>query len=114
MLVVLGVAAHGLNGQVSAGQLHLHILFLAAGQIHCDFIAGIGLLDIGLHHIGAMLAKDAVRLPIHGALQSGVIPERIEEIIKQIFMKNSGHQHKSFLQSRLLAGPWTGMRRGWL
>ncbi|MEE0460772.1 MAG: hypothetical protein UDB88_10490, partial [Faecalibacterium prausnitzii] len=32
--------------------------------------------------------------------QCSVIPERIEEIIEQVFMENSRHKHKSFLQSR--------------
>ena len=59
-----------------------------------------GLLHIGFHHVCAALAEGLTLFTIHCTLQRTVVPERIKEIIEQIFMENSRHKHKTTLQSR--------------
>ena len=85
--LVVGVAADGLDGQIAVLQLHLDILFLAAGQVHIHLIAALDLLDVGLHHVGGAVAQGvaglAVQLPVH------TLEERIEPVVEQILMKNS-------------------------
>ena len=100
ILLIIAVAAHRLNRQVAVVQFHLNIVLLAARQINGHFVAVVRLFDIGLHHVCTALAKRITSLTVHHAFNRSVIPERIEEIIEQIFMENSRHKHKSFLQSR--------------
>ena len=101
ILLVIGVAADGLNGQVAVVQLHLNVFLLAAGQINSNVIAAVGgLLHIGLHHVCTALAEGLTLFTVHRTLQRTIVPERVKEIIEQVFMENSRHKHKSFLQSR--------------
>ena len=101
ILLVIGVATDGLNGQVAVVQLHLNVFLLAAGQINSNVIAAVGgLLHIGLHHVCTALAEGLTLFTVHRTLQCTIVPERVKEIIEQVFMKNSRHKHKSFLQSR--------------
>ena len=94
------MVADGLNGQVAVTQLHLNVFLLAAGQINSHIIVAIGgLLHIGFHHVCAALAEGLTLFTIHCTLQRTVVPERIKEIIEQIFMENSRHKHKTTLQS---------------
>ncbi len=94
------LSAHCLNGQVAVVQFHLNVFLLAARQINVHFVAVVRLFDIGLHHVCTALTKGITSLTVHRTFQCSVIPERIEEIIEQVFMENSRHKHKSFLQSR--------------
>ena len=58
VLLVIGVVADGLNGQVAVAQLHLNVFLLAAGQVNSHIIVAIGgLLHIGFHHVCAALAE---------------------------------------------------------
>ena len=101
ILLVIGVAADGLNGQVAVVQLHLNVFLLAAGQVNGNVIAAVGgLLHIGLHHVCTALAEGLTLFTVHRTLQRTIVPERVKEIIEQVFMENSRHKHKSFLQSR--------------
>ena len=100
ILFVIAVAAHCLNGQVAVVQIHLNVFLLAARQVNRYFVAVVRLFDIGLHHVCTALTKGITSLTVHHTFQCSVIPERIEEIIEQVFMENSRHKHKSFLQSR--------------
>ena len=100
VLFVIAVAAHCLNGQVAVVQIHLNVFLLAARQVNRYFVAVVRLFDIGLHHVCTALTKGITSLTVHHTFQCSVIPERIEEIIEQVFMENSRHKHKSFLQSR--------------
>jgi len=100
ILFVIAMAAHCLNGQVAIVQIHLNVFLLATRQVNSYFVAVVRLFDIGLHHVCTTLTKGITSLTVHHTFQCSVIPERIEEIIEQIFMENSRHKHKSFLQSR--------------
>ena len=85
--LVVGVAADGLNGQIAVLQLHLYILFLAAGQVHIHLVTALNFLDVGLHHVGGAVAHGVAGLAVQFAVH--VLEERIKPIIKQIFMENS-------------------------
>ena len=82
-----GVAADGLDGQITVLQLHLDVLLFAAGQVHIHLIAVLDFLHVGFHHVGCPLAEGvagiAVQLPLH------IAEERIKPVIEQILMKNS-------------------------
>ncbi len=79
--------AHCLNGQVAVVQFHLDVFLLAARQVNSYFVAIVRLFDIGLHHVCTTLTKGATSLTVHSTFQCSVIPERIEEIIEQVFME---------------------------
>ena len=83
----------GLNGEITVLQLQIHFVLLEARQVDVKLIGVLGLTDVGLHEVLAMLAVQGVEAARHYHIK------RIrEEIIKQIFTIDAG-QHKSYLQS---------------
>ena len=84
-----------MNYEVALLQLSLYIVLGVSRKIHVKFITVCSFLYVGLHQ-----TVNRKTDPLHRLQRScGSVGSKhvIKKIIKQITIKNSRHQHKSFL-----------------
>ena len=82
----------GRNGEITVFQRNLDIFLLEAGQIHFQLIAVILLLDVSGHHSGSIVAVELFLHVLHSVIKER---EVAKEIIKQVLIVNTGHQHNN-------------------
>ena len=77
--------------QVTVFEIDLDLIFLESRKIHIHLIISLSLMNIGLHQVLSVL-------PVKVLVDIGKLTCReTPKIIKQIFSKQTGHQHNNHL-----------------
>ena len=94
VLLVLLNALGGGNGEVALLQLDADFVLLEAGQVDGQLVAVLGLVHVGLHDAGSVLAvQSLVGIPYAAA-------ERVvEQIVKQVFTEHHRQHRDNFLSN---------------
>ena len=82
LLLILVKALGSADAQVTVVQLYVDLILLKAWQVDIQLVAVVGLADIGLHHVAAVLAVQRTIHAVHFLI-------KIEHIIKQTLTKDA-------------------------